>query len=332
MLDLTTYGLTRRLEDKFLSLIKSDQFIGRVTRIERDWDLVATKDGIIRCERRLSATLGIVEVAVGDWVSVKVDEEQTPPAPVICELLLRRNEVKRKRSSAGEARAQIIASNVDICCIVVGLDSGLNANRLARSLIMVLDSQAQPILVLTKADEASPRKLEKTMKLAKHVSESLEVFAINAKDQTSIAPLKKILTQTDQTTALVGASGAGKSTLMNSLSGLEVAVTQQVRKGDFRGRHTTTFKELLPLSSGSVIIDTPGIRSVGLWQADQGIEAYFWPIYEAAANCAYSRCAHNNEVGCGVTAAISEGTFDQGFLDLWRDLDKESSETYGLPG
>ena len=124
----------------------------------------------------------------------------------------------------------------------------------------------------------------------------------------------------------MGASGAGKSTLINALCGTEIE-TQQVRKQDSRGRHTTTFREMHTFANQSAIIDTPGIRAIGLWDAEIGISKYFTQITEALKSCEYSRCTHSGEDGCGLAALIDSGQIEQSEYELWAELQEENSET-----
>lgn len=301
--------------------------VGRVRRSERDWDLVEIEGGPVNCERRLGSFGNYVEPAVGDWVLVSKDNTQEPPQHVIRTISERQNNIERRRSQPGAIRSQAIAANIDTLALVVGLDQGLNQTRLIRSVILALNADAKPALILTKSDTVSEKKLDKALRLAEAVDHLDSVFVVNSFNQDQVEPIYSYLAKDEPTTvALMGASGAGKSTLINSLCGTELE-TQEVRKQDSRGRHTTTFREMHPFAEVSAIIDTPGIRAIGMWDAEHGIAKYFNSIYTAMEQCEYSRCTHTGEQGCGISEAVSAGSVTQESLELWKALIEENSET-----
>lgn len=303
------------------------RLVGRVRRSERDWDVVETNNGQVSCERRLGAFGEYVEPAVGDWVLISEDSTQEPAQFIIDTVLSRQNEILRRRSQPGAIRSQAIATNIDILGLVVGLDQGLNKTRLIRSVILALNAGATPTLILTKKDAVKRRKIDKALGIVEEVDHLDTVFVIDSFDTEQIKPLNQYLAEDEPTTiALMGASGAGKSTLINALCGTKLE-TQEVRKQDSRGRHTTTFREMHPFAERSAIIDTPGIRAIGLWNAEVGIARYFHRIGEATSQCEFSRCTHNGEQGCGLDLALEQGTIDHESLELWKALLEENVET-----
>ncbi|HEX4852876.1 ribosome small subunit-dependent GTPase A [Arenimonas sp.] len=239
--------------------------------------------------------------AVGDWVTL--DEA----GKNILALLPRH--ALLKRGAAGEHhRQQLIAANVDHVLVVVGLDQDFNPRRIERYLVVIRASGADPVLVLTKADECEI--VEDCIDLLMEVEESgVPIHAVNAKDPASVAVLAPYLGP-GQTVVLVGSSGAGKSTLTNTLLGREKMKTNAVRGNDSRGRHTTTFRVLTPLPQGGCLIDTPGMREVKL-SGDEDIVDAFEDIEALGAGCRFRDCVHGNEPGCAVRAAIEDGTLDE---------------------
>jgi ribosome biogenesis GTPase len=239
--------------------------------------------------------------AVGDWVTL--DEA----GKNILALLPRH--ALLKRGAAGEHhRQQLIAANVDHVLVVVGLDQDFNPRRIERYLVVIRASGADPVLVLTKADECEI--VEDCIDLLMEVEESgVPIHAINAKDPASVAVLHPYLGP-GHTVVLVGSSGAGKSTLTNTLLGREKMKTNTVRGNDSRGRHTTTFRVLTPLPQGGCLIDTPGMREVKL-SGDEDIVDAFEDIEALGAGCRFRDCVHGNEPGCAVRAAIEDGTLDE---------------------
>jgi len=239
--------------------------------------------------------------AVGDWVTLDAAGKN------ILALLPRRSILKR--GAAGEHhRQQLIAANVDHVLVVVGLDQDFNPRRIERYLVLIRASGADPVLVLTKADECEI--VQDCIDLLLEVEESgVPIHAVNAKDKDSVAELAPYLGP-GHTVVLVGSSGAGKSTLTNTLLGREKMKTNTVRSNDSRGRHTTTSRVLTPLPQGGCLIDTPGMREVKL-SGDEDIVESFEDIEAIAANCRFRDCAHGNEPGCAVQAAIEDGTLDE---------------------
>ncbi|MGN6313782.1 MAG: ribosome small subunit-dependent GTPase A [Rhodanobacteraceae bacterium] len=240
--------------------------------------------------------------AVGDFVIVAPGSP-----PHILEILPRRGALTR--AAAGERYArQIIAANIDAVLVLMGLDEDFNPARAERYLALIEGSQAQPVIVLTKGDKVeSARVREALAELAARLPEATPLHAINGKDAASVAVLDRYL-QPGITAVLVGSSGAGKSTLTNTLLGQARMATAATRASDGRGRHTTTHRALLMLPSGACLIDTPGMRELKL-TGEENLEV-FSDIDELAARCRFADCAHGNEPGCAVRAALQSGDLD----------------------
>ncbi|WP_199742112.1 ribosome small subunit-dependent GTPase A [Vulcaniibacterium tengchongense] len=241
---------------------------------------------------------------VGDWVLVEGRR--------IVALLPRYSAIKR--GAAGEHyKQQLIAANVDTVFVVCGLDADFNPRRIERYLLLVRGGGVEPVVVLTKADlaaeaDAEANALAALLELAEPAAQGVPVRAVNAKDRASVAALDPWL-QPGRTAVLVGSSGAGKSTLTNTLLGVERMKTGEVRERDSRGRHTTTYRALLPLPSGACLIDTPGMRELKP-TGEEDVAESFADIEALAEQCRFRDCAHLREPGCAVRAAIESGRLD----------------------
>lgn len=252
--------------------------------------------------------------AVGDWVAV----DRTANRAVIRAVLPRRSAIARKAAGRG-AVEQVLAANVDVVLVVISLEGEQNARRLERYLSVAWESGGQPVVVLTKADLRSDAEA-----VAAEVAATAfaPVHAISARSGAGVDDLRAYLAG-DRTLALVGPSGAGKSTLVNRLLGSERQSTRDLRK-DGKGRHTTTHRELFLVPGGGVVVDTPGLKELGLWSGDRmGTDEAFADIAELAAACRFNDCAHETEPGCAVLAAIVVGGLDPDRLESYRKLMRE---------
>ena len=244
---------------------------------------------------------------VGDWVLI---EDMDTPPPRIVALLPRRTAIKR--GAAGEHyRQQLIAANIDTVFVVCGLDADFNLRRIERYLLLV-GGGAEPVIVLTKADQAMADGAalvpDVVATLAGLAERGVTVRTLNAKDPESVAALNPWLGP-GRTAVLVGSSGAGKSTLTNTLLGTERMKTGEVRESDARGRHTTTHRALIPLPSGACLIDTPGMRELKP-TGEEDVAENFADVEAVAAQCRFRDCVHAREPGCAVQAALASGALD----------------------
>jgi ribosome biogenesis GTPase len=255
--------------------------------------------------------------AVGDWVSAQAtitDDRATLQA-----VLQRRSQFVRKMAGKRVAQ-QVIAANVDTAFLVAALDGDFNLRRLERYLSQCWESGASPVIVLNKADECDA--VAARVADVESVAQGVPVLPMSAQTGNGIVAMDAFLTP-GRTVVLLGSSGVGKSTIVNRLLGHDSRATQPVRESDSRGRHTTTARELLRLPAGALVIDTPGLRELQLWDAADGVAESFADIEELASECRFRDCRHNSEPGCAVLAAIASGALDRGRWESRRKLERE---------
>lgn len=255
--------------------------------------------------------------AVGDWVVMQRQDEGAHA--VIHAVLPRQSEFVRK-AAGGKTEGQVVAANIDTVFLVTGLDGDFNLRRLERYLVAAWESRATPVIVLNKADTCS--ELDELVDQVESIAFGVPVHAVSAATGAGLEQLEPYLGP-GKTVALIGSSGVGKSTLTNYFLGSQQQTTQTVREDDSRGRHTTTGRHLLPLPSGALLIDTPGMRELQLWTTSEGLEATFADIEELAENCRFRDCRHQGEPGCAVESAIEAGDLSGDRLHSYHKLQRE---------
>jgi ribosome biogenesis GTPase len=284
------------------------------------WRLVTDAgDCAGRLSGRFAAEAGAGEhPVVGDWLAISRVDGANGDA-LIHALMPRKSAFARR--AAGGVGVQIVAANVDIAFLVAALNNDLNPRRLERYLIAARDSGAAPVVVLTKADLSSDLDAERQAVI--DIAAGAPVVTLSALTGEGVEALQRWLLP-GVTAALLGSSGAGKSTLLNALAGEELMSTRAVREGDDRGRHTTTHRELFRLSGGALLIDTPGMRELGLVADEAALDESFADITELIPLCRFSDCTHASEPGCAILAAQADGSLSaerwQSYLKLQREL------------
>lgn len=255
--------------------------------------------------------------AVGDWVALQLmDGEERG----VIQAILPRTSVFMRKVAGAVTEEQIVGTNIDQVLLVNALNQDYNLRRLERYLILAWESGAAPVVVLTKADlceDAAAKALEVEV-----TAPGVPVLVTSVLSGEGLDAVRE-LAAPGQTLGLLGSSGAGKSSLVNVLLGRDVQAVQEVRGGDDRGRHTTTHRELFQLPGGGVVLDTPGMRELQLWHADEGFGEAFEDIEALAARCRFRDCTHRGERDCAVAAALASGELDAARYDNYRKLQKE---------
>jgi len=275
-------------------------------------ELHAEPSGRLRHEATGSGELP----AAGYWVAVEPVEAGSRTR---IQAVLPRRTVFSRKVALGETEQQVVAANVDVAFLVSSLNQDLNLRRLERYLTMAWESGAVPVVVLSKGDLVTDP--EAAVAEVQAVAIGVPVHVVSSVTGAGLEELLGYL-RGDRTGALLGSSGVGKSTLVNRLLGEELLDVQEIRS-DGRGRHTTTRRELVPLPGGGLLLDTPGMRELQLWDAGSGIDDAFAEILELAGRCRFSDCAHETEPGCAVHAAIDRGALSLDRLLSYRKLQRE---------
>ena len=254
--------------------------------------------------------------AVGDYVIAEWPEGDGNA--VITGLFPRRSCFIRKAAGTGN-REQVVAANIDTVFICMSLNKNFNIRRLERYLSIAYDSGATPVAVLTKADLCSA--VGERIAEVQNAAPGVDVLAVSALDEDTRAVMRHVLP--GRTVAFIGSSGVGKSTLINRLTGTDSIATRETGNDD-KGRHTTTHRELITLPNGAFVIDTPGMRELGMWDSGGGIDTAFADIEALSRTCRYSDCTHNGEPGCAVRKALEDGTLDRARWNSYLKLKTEN--------
>jgi ribosome biogenesis GTPase len=281
---------------------------GRVARVDRGRVDVLTDHGRVHALPRAAC-------AVGDWVLLGGDAD----GDTVLAVLPRRAALTRA-SASGRSEAQVLAANVDTVLVAVPLTLGLRPGRVERLVALAWESGATPVVVLTKIDQDDGSALVDALTELAVAAPGVDVVPVSA---VSGDGLHEVAAAARGTTVLVGPSGAGKSTLANALLGEEAMAIGAVRAVDGKGRHTTVHRELLPLARHGVLVDTPGLRAVGVRDAAEGIDRAFADVVDLAGACRFTDCAHDTEPGCAVAAAVDAGTLPARRLEAYRKLVRE---------
>ncbi|WP_138898674.1 ribosome small subunit-dependent GTPase A [Streptomyces chryseus] len=316
---LAPYGWDEAWEAEFAPYAAQGLLPGRVVRVDRGQCDVLTADGVVRADTAYVTPHDPLRVVcTGDWAAVDPAGD-----PQFVRAYLPRRTAFVRSTSSSRSEGQILAANVDHAIIAVSLAVELDLGRIERFLALAWESGAQPLVVLTKADLVPDATgLSYLVDDVETTAPGVQVLPVSSATGDGVDVLAAVVS--GGTSVLLGVSGAGKSTLANALLGADVMAVQAIRDVDGKGRHTTTTRNLLALPGGGVLIDTPGLRGVGLWDAEAGGGQVFAEIEELAVQCRFHDCAHEAEPGCAVLAALEEGALPERRLESYRKLLREN--------
>jgi ribosome biogenesis GTPase / thiamine phosphate phosphatase len=317
---LESLGWTEQLTSEFEPHHAAGLVAGRVAVQHRGQYEVLCEAGELRADvagRLLHDAPSEAELpVVGDWVAVAARPDES--AGTIHAVLPRRTRISRKTPWLA-TKEQVLAANVDTVLLTTSLNEDLNLRRLERYLATAWDSGAEPVLVLTKADlhpdpQAAAAEVES-------IAFGVPVLVVSVRTGEGLDEVADVV-RPGRTLVLLGSSGVGKSTLVNTLAGEELLETNEIRE-DGRGRHTTSHRQLVVLPSGGLVVDTPGLRELQLWEVGQGVDHSFEDVTQLFAHCRFNDCAHDREPGCAVRAALEDGTLDPVRWESYQKLQRE---------
>ncbi len=325
-MDLFKLGWNEIFQEEFDNIKKDGYIRARVIREEKGRYILMHEGG--ECSGTISGKLrhnanSICDFpAVGDWVAVKLINQEKEG--VIYSVLNRKSSFTRKApvsggrkvkdvmgrkiTLGGSTEEQVVAANIDYIFIVVALDNNFNLRRLERFLLIAYNSRATPVIILNKIDLCD--EVEEKILQVEEISLGVNIHSISAVNKVGVDKLRQYLSN-NKTIGLFGSSGVGKSTLINALLECNQLETGEVRESDNKGRHTTTWRELVIIPSGGVIIDTPGMRELQIWSSENELDEMFEDIIALESMCKFKDCSHKKEPGCAITSALKYGTLDK---------------------
>jgi ribosome biogenesis GTPase / thiamine phosphate phosphatase len=318
---LSALGWDEEFAAAYQPLNRSDSTPARVLRADRGVCTVLDHDGASRATLAGGILLSAAQdparlPCAGDWVVLR----RWPDRHTTIECVLPRRTALIRRTADKDASGQVLATNMDTVAVVEPVHPAPNDARIERLLALAWESGARPVVVLTKSDTAAdPAAIARQIAA---LAPDVPVLPVSVRRGEGLEPLRELVTA-GRTLALLGRSGAGKSTLVNALAGNTVMPVKAIR-ADGKGRHTTAYRNLVPIPGGGAVLDTPGIRGVGLLDTARGIDRTFADVAELVAMCRFGDCRHDAEPGCAIKAALAAGTLSPRRLESWRTLLREA--------
>lgn len=321
-MELTDLGLTLELSAQLKDIDPAEFTVGRVTQEHREryivYDGKNEYDAEITGNLRYSAGSRSDFPAVGDWVVMKTYNEDQ----AIIYKVLPRKSVLARQAVGKYGEIQIISTNIDTAFILQAINNNFNINRLERYLTICYNSSIEPVIVITKTDLASESEIKKALSDLGKRDRKIKYILLSNVTREGIDQIKGLIMK-GRTYCVVGSSGVGKSTLINNLLGENVLKTGQISRKTNKGRHISDHRELFILGNGGIIIDTPGMRELGITDNYEGIVTTFHDISVLADRCKFPDCRHINETGCAVIEALNKGLIDHDSYDNYQKIRKE---------
>jgi len=323
-MELLDLGFDEWFQQKRDELRKPEFDIARITRVDRDRYLVRNESNEVQAEPAGKLLFSIDSSqelpCVGDWALVQYYNDGS--LAIIHELLERKSFLRRK-AAGKKVDFQMIATNIDYAFIIQSCDNNFNLRRMERYLVMANEGRIEPIILLSKSDLISAQELEKRYSEIRQAHIRARVIAFSSMTPLGLQAVQEVL-EKGKTYCLLGSSGVGKTTLLNHLLGREEFEIAPVREQDGRGRHTTSRRQLTVLENGALLIDTPGMRELGMIAVSSSISDSFTDILELAENCRFNDCTHTKEAGCAILGAIEDKELDEERYRSYIKLRKES--------
>jgi len=321
---LRALGLDSWFEEKVGGAVVNEGEPARVVAVHRDSYTISNGENAVMAELvgklLYTAASPMDYPAVGDWVTAHFYDDNT--FALIHTVLPRKSLLKRK-TAGKNVEFQIIAANIDTAFIIQSLDDNFNLNRLERYLVMVNEGGIEPVVLLSKSDLIPSAQVESNIGEIHDIMPQLSVLAFTNEDESSLSVVWECLNP-GLTYCLLGSSGVGKTTLLNNLTGAHLFKTEKVREKDSKGKHATTYRQLVKLKQGAMVVDTPGLRELGNFSVERGIEETFDEIARLSERCRFSDCTHMNEKGCAVLDALAEGRLPEKRYQNYIKMTRES--------
>lgn len=323
-MELEYLGYTEELE-KFRTENDLTGFeVARVTKEHKERYIVKTDKNEYEAEvtgnLRFSAESRLDFPAVGDWVAITVCDSDF----AIIHKIFPRKSILERQAVAKFGETQIIAANIDFAFITVAVDRDFNINRIQRYLTLCYSGKVEPILLLTKTDLIGEDELAKIISETENRIKDIKIIPLSSETKSGYENLKSHLLK-GKTYCFLGSSGVGKSTVINILSGEDIMKTSELSESTSKGRHTTSHRELIVLESGSILIDNPGMREIGISDSSGGLEATFDDIIQLSQKCKFTDCTHTNEKGCAILEAVENNTLDKETYKNYLKMEREKN-------